>query len=110
MKHILPLLALVPLFTSCLVAAVGAGVAAGYIINQQVLPGNVHQAEVAFDVNERTENIGARRLHTVMERLLDAVSFEASDRTEATITIDAKYVDASLGELVRDQDLTRYIL
>ena len=45
-----------------------------------------------------------------MERLLDAVSFEASDRTGATITIDAKYVDASLGELVRDQDLTRYIL
>lgn len=52
MKHILPLLALVPLFTSCLVAAVGAGVAAGYIINQQVLPGNVHQAEVAFDVDQ----------------------------------------------------------
>ena len=67
-------------------------------------------AEVAFEVNERTENIGARRLHTVMERLLEAVSFEASDRSGAAITIDAEYVDASLGELVRDQDLTRYIL
>ncbi|HEX9773392.1 MAG TPA: ATP-dependent protease ATPase subunit HslU [Steroidobacteraceae bacterium] len=67
-------------------------------------------AEVAFDVNQRTENIGARRLHTVMERLLESVSFEASDRAGATLTIDAAYVDASLGELVRDQDLTRYIL
>jgi ATP-dependent HslUV protease ATP-binding subunit HslU len=67
-------------------------------------------AEVAFEVNERTENIGARRLHTVMERLLEAVSFEASDRSGTTLTIDAAYVDASLGELVRDQDLTRYIL
>jgi ATP-dependent HslUV protease ATP-binding subunit HslU len=67
-------------------------------------------AEVAFNVNERTENIGARRLHTVMERLLEAVSFEASDRSGSTLTIDAAYVDSSLGELVRDQDLTRYIL
>ncbi len=67
-------------------------------------------AEVAFDVNERTENIGARRLHTVMERLLEAVSFEASDRSGSTLAIDAAYVDSSLGELVRDQDLTRYIL
>jgi ATP-dependent HslUV protease ATP-binding subunit HslU len=67
-------------------------------------------AEVAFEVNERTENIGARRLHTVMERLLESVSFEASDRTGATVMVDAGYVDASLGELVRDQDLTRYIL
>ena len=67
-------------------------------------------AEVAFEVNERTENIGARRLHTVMERLLESVSFEASDRAGVAITIDGAYVDASLGELVRDQDLTRYIL
>ena len=67
-------------------------------------------AEVAFDVNERTENIGARRLHTVMERLLEAVSFEASDRSGSTLAIDAAYVDSSLGELVRDEDLTRYIL
>ena len=67
-------------------------------------------AEVAFEVNERTENIGARRLHTVMERLLEAVSFEASDRAGSAVLVDAKYVDASLGELVRDEDLTRYIL
>ena len=67
-------------------------------------------AEVAFDVNQRTENIGARRLHTVMERLLETVSFEASDRAGAAVTIDAAYVDASLGELARDEDLTRYIL
>ena len=67
-------------------------------------------AEVAFEVNERTENIGARRLHTVMERLLESVSFEASDRAGVAITIDGAYVDSSLGELVRDQDLTRYIL
>jgi ATP-dependent HslUV protease ATP-binding subunit HslU len=67
-------------------------------------------AEVAFEVNERTENIGARRLHTVMERLLEAVSFDASDRAGSKVTIDAAYVNASLGELVRDQDLTRYIL
>ena len=67
-------------------------------------------AEVAHEVNERTENIGARRLHTVMERLLETISFEASDRTGTTVTVDAAYVQASLGELVRDQDLSRYIL
>ena len=67
-------------------------------------------AEVAHEVNERTENIGARRLHTVMERLLEGVSFEASDRAGTTVTVDAAYVQASLGELVRDQDLSRYIL
>jgi len=67
-------------------------------------------AEVAHEVNERTENIGARRLHTVMERLLEGISFEASDRAGATVTVDAAYVQASLGELVRDQDLSRYIL
>ncbi|MFO1407595.1 MAG: ATP-dependent protease ATPase subunit HslU [Steroidobacteraceae bacterium] len=67
-------------------------------------------AEVAHEVNERTENIGARRLHTVMERLLEGPSFEASDRSGATVTVDAAYVQASLGELVRDQDLSRYIL
>jgi len=67
-------------------------------------------AEVAFDVNQRTENIGARRLHTVMERLLETVSFEASDRSGAALAIDAAYVDASIGELARDEDLARYIL
>jgi ATP-dependent HslUV protease ATP-binding subunit HslU len=67
-------------------------------------------AEVAFQVNERTENIGARRLHTVLERLLEVISFEASDRGGESCTIDAAYVDAHLGELVKDEDLSRYIL
>ena len=67
-------------------------------------------AEVAFQVNERTENIGARRLHTVLERLLETLSFEAPDRNGATIEIDSAYVDKYLGELVKDEDLTRYIL
>jgi ATP-dependent HslUV protease ATP-binding subunit HslU len=67
-------------------------------------------AEVACQVNERTENIGARRLHTVMERLLETLSFEAPDRNGANIVVDAQYVDAHLGELVKDEDLTRYIL
>ncbi len=67
-------------------------------------------AEIAAQVNERQENIGARRLHTVLERLLDALSYEAPDRDGQSITIDAAYVDAQLGELVKDPDLSRYIL
>ncbi len=67
-------------------------------------------AEVAWQVNEQTENIGARRLHTVMERLLESVSFEAADRHGDRVDIDAAYVDAHLRDLVADQDLTRYIL
>jgi ATP-dependent HslUV protease ATP-binding subunit HslU len=67
-------------------------------------------AEVAFQVNERTENIGARRLHTVLERLLEALSYEAADKNGVALTIDAAYVDKHLGELVKDEDLTRYIL
>jgi ATP-dependent HslUV protease ATP-binding subunit HslU len=67
-------------------------------------------AEVAFQVNERTENIGARRLHTVLERMLETVSFEAADRAGLVVSIDAQYVDAHLGELIKDEDLTRYIL
>jgi ATP-dependent HslUV protease ATP-binding subunit HslU len=67
-------------------------------------------AEVAWRVNERTENIGARRLHTVLERLLETLSFEAADRDGNAVTIDADYVDRHLGELVKDEDLTRYIL
>ena len=67
-------------------------------------------AEVAFEVNERTENIGARRLHTVMERLLETVSFDAADRSGTQVRVDRAYVDANLGELVKDQDLSRYIL
>ena len=67
-------------------------------------------AEVAWQVNERTENIGARRLHTVMERLLEEVSFEAPDRDGEAMTIDADYVDRHLGELQHNEDLSRYIL
>jgi ATP-dependent HslUV protease ATP-binding subunit HslU len=67
-------------------------------------------AEVAFQVNERTENIGARRLHTVLERLLDDISFDASDHDGGHFVVDAAYVDARLGELIKDEDLSRYIL
>ena len=67
-------------------------------------------AEIAFHVNERTENIGARRLHTVMEKLLETVSYEASEQGNTLVTIDAKYVDDHLGTLVKDEDLSRYIL
>ena len=67
-------------------------------------------AEIAALVNERQENIGARRLHTVLERLLDTLSYEAPDKDGASVTIDRAYVDAHLGELVQDPDLSRYIL
>jgi ATP-dependent HslUV protease ATP-binding subunit HslU len=67
-------------------------------------------AQVAHQVNERTENIGARRLHTVMERLLETLSFDAADKAGAQVSVDAEYVDQHLGELVKDEDLTRYIL
>ncbi len=67
-------------------------------------------AEIAAQVNERQENIGARRLHTVLERLLDKLSYEAPDRGGDSVTIDRAYVDSHLGELVQDPDLSRYIL
>lgn len=67
-------------------------------------------ASVAWDINERTENIGARRLHTIMERLLEQVSFEAADRSGHSVTIDADYVNQQLSDLARDEDLSRYIL
>ena len=68
-------------------------------------------AEIAWRVNERTENIGARRLHTVMERILESISFEAPDRGGGEpVVIDADYVDRELGELLENEDLTRYIL
>jgi ATP-dependent HslUV protease ATP-binding subunit HslU len=80
-------------------------------VNLRFDPGGVRRiAEVAFDVNQRTENIGARRLHTVMERLLETISFEASDRSGAAFVIDADHVNRSVGELARDEDLARYIL
>jgi ATP-dependent HslUV protease ATP-binding subunit HslU len=67
-------------------------------------------AQIAADVNTRTENIGARRLATVMERLLDDISFAATDWSGQTVTIDATHVDARLGELSQNEDLSRYIL
>jgi ATP-dependent HslUV protease ATP-binding subunit HslU len=67
-------------------------------------------AEVAHQVNERSENIGARRLHTVLERLLEVISFEATDRAGQRVVVDRAYVDEHLGELVEDEDLSRYIL
>jgi ATP-dependent HslUV protease ATP-binding subunit HslU len=67
-------------------------------------------AEIADQVNERSENIGARRLHTVLERLLETVSFEAADRAGAEVVVDGEYVDGALGELAADEDLSRYIL
>lgn len=67
-------------------------------------------AEIAWQVNESTENIGARRLHTVMERLLEPISFDASETAGQTIRVDAEYVNSKLGSLAEDQDLARYIL
>ncbi|MGB5689753.1 MAG: ATP-dependent protease ATPase subunit HslU, partial [Woeseiaceae bacterium] len=67
-------------------------------------------AEIAYHVNENTENIGARRLHTVMERLLETVSFEASDKSGLKLNIDAGYVNDHLAELSQNEDLSRYIL
>jgi ATP-dependent HslUV protease ATP-binding subunit HslU len=67
-------------------------------------------AEIAWQVNESTENIGARRLHTVLERLLDNVSYEAPDRSGEAFTIDAAYVDEHLDALAGNEDLSRYIL
>jgi ATP-dependent HslUV protease ATP-binding subunit HslU len=67
-------------------------------------------ATIAYEVNERTENIGARRLSTVMEHLLDEVSFDAARLSGQTVTVDAAYVDARLGALSQNEDLSRYIL
>ena len=67
-------------------------------------------AEIAWSVNERTENIGARRLHTVMERLLEQASFDAADRDGTTIEVDAAFVDRHLAALAKNEDLSRYIL
>ena len=67
-------------------------------------------AEIAFSVNERTENIGARRLYTVMERLLEELSFEATTLAGQVVRIDAAYVDGRLAELAKSEDLARYVL
>jgi len=67
-------------------------------------------AEISWKVNESTENIGARRLHTVLERLLEVISYEAPDRSGDSFEIDAAYVDQHLDELAGNEDLSRYIL
>ncbi|TFW30460.1 ATP-dependent protease ATPase subunit HslU [Massilia arenosa] len=67
-------------------------------------------AEIAFQVNERTENIGARRLYTVMEKLLEEISFSATDTSDKTVTIDAAYVNQRLDKLADNEDLSRYVL
>ena len=80
-------------------------------ITLEFLPeGITRLAHIAFEVNERTENIGARRLSTVMERLLDDVSFGATYMQGQTVSVDAAYVDARLKQLSQDEDLSRYIL
>lgn len=75
-----------------------------------VADGIARIAEISWEVNERTENIGARRLHTVLERLLESISFDASERCGEKIMIDASYVDQHLGQIAKDEDLSRYIL
>jgi len=67
-------------------------------------------AEVAWNVNEKTENIGARRLHTVMEKLLENISYEAPDKANSSLLVDAQYVEDNLLELEESEDLARYIL
>jgi ATP-dependent HslUV protease ATP-binding subunit HslU len=80
-------------------------------VSLQLTPDGIRRiAQIAHDVNERTENIGARRLATVMERLLDEVSFDAPKLSGQEVTLDAAAVDAKLGELAKNEDLSRYIL
>jgi len=80
-------------------------------VTLEIAPDGIRRlAQIAHEVNERTENIGARRLATVMERLLDEVSFDAPRLSGQTVRIDAAAVDAKLGELAHDEDLSRYIL
>ncbi|MEF9943649.1 MAG: HslU--HslV peptidase ATPase subunit, partial [Burkholderiaceae bacterium] len=67
-------------------------------------------AAIAFDVNERTENIGARRLYTVMEKLLEQISFDAGNTGSSQLTIDAAYVDLKLAEVAGNEDLSHYVL
>ena len=70
----------------------------------------VYIASTASIVNEKTENIGARRLHTILEKVVEDISFDASDREDGDLTIDESYVKDKLGSIARDEDLSRYIL
>ena len=67
-------------------------------------------ANLAFDVNQRSQNIGARRLYTIMEKVVESVSFEAPDRANETITMDAAYIRERLADICQDEDLSRFIL
>jgi ATP-dependent HslUV protease ATP-binding subunit HslU len=80
-------------------------------IDLEFTDGAIHRiADFATIVNERTENIGARRLHTVMEKLLDEISFEGPDLAEKHVVIDDAYVAHMLADIVKNEDLSRYIL
>ncbi len=80
-------------------------------VNVNFAPDGIRRlAEIAYSVNEKTENIGARRLYTVMEKLLEEVSFAAGEQASESVQIDAAYVDAKLGELAVNEDLSRYVL
>jgi ATP-dependent HslUV protease ATP-binding subunit HslU len=80
-------------------------------VKLEFTPEAIHRlAQLAFDVNERTENIGARRLHTVMERLMEDISYDASEKSGETFVINTDYVNAHLGKLIEDEDLSRFIL
>jgi ATP-dependent HslUV protease ATP-binding subunit HslU len=80
-------------------------------VDVEFLPDGIRRlAEIAWSVNEKTENIGARRLHTVMERLLEEISFDAGRHGKESIRIDAAFVDAKLKELAQSEDLARYVL
>jgi ATP-dependent HslUV protease ATP-binding subunit HslU len=67
-------------------------------------------AQIAFDVNRRTQNIGARRLYTIMERVFEQISFDAPDLADKSVTITAQYVRERLAEVVKDEDLSKFIL
>jgi len=67
-------------------------------------------ANLAYEVNSKVENIGARRLHTIIERVLDEISFTATDRSGEKVNIDAKFVQNNLGDIVKDTDLSKFIL
>jgi ATP-dependent HslUV protease ATP-binding subunit HslU len=80
-------------------------------IKLEFLPEAVKRlAEIAFEVNEKTENIGARRLYTVMEKLLEEISFDAAKHSGTTVSIDSSYVDQRLKDLSQREDLARYVL
>ena len=80
-------------------------------VNLEYTPDGIRRlAEIAFQVNDKTENIGARRLYTVMERLLEEVSFDAATHAGASVVIDATYVDTRLKDLAQSEDLARYVL